>query len=34
VVETISRLRESRALTIVAVTHQPELIRRLGGRLL
>jgi putative ABC transport system ATP-binding protein len=34
VVETISRLRESRGLTIVAVTHQPELIRRLGGCLL
>jgi UDP-glucose/iron transport system ATP-binding protein len=34
VVETISRLRQSRGLTIVAVTHQPELIRRLGGCLL
>src|SRR5712691_9484936 len=34
VVETISRLRELRQLTIVAVTHQPELVRRLGGALL
>lgn len=34
VVETISRLRELRRLTIVAVTHQPELVRRLGGGLL
>jgi ABC-type methionine transport system ATPase subunit len=34
VVETISRLRASRHLTIVAVTHQPELITRLGGWLL
>jgi ABC-type methionine transport system ATPase subunit len=34
VVETISGLRQSRGLTIVAVTHQPELIRRLGGCLL
>jgi putative ABC transport system ATP-binding protein len=34
VVETISRLRHTRGLTIVAVTHQPELIRRLGGCLL
>ncbi len=34
VVETISRLREARGLSIVAVTHQPELVRRLGGRLL
>ncbi|HEY7320170.1 MAG TPA: ATP-binding cassette domain-containing protein [Candidatus Binatia bacterium] len=34
VVETISRLRASRALSIVAVTHQPELVRRLGGGLL
>jgi putative ABC transport system ATP-binding protein len=31
VVDTVSRLREMRALTVVAVTHQPELIRRLGG---
>jgi len=31
VVETISALRESRGFTIVAVTHQPELIRPLGG---
>jgi ABC-type methionine transport system ATPase subunit len=34
VVDTISRLRESRQLSIVAVTHQPELVRRLGGSLL
>jgi putative ABC transport system ATP-binding protein len=34
VVDTISGLRQSRGLTIVAVTHQPELIRRLGGCLL
>ena len=34
VVETISRLRASRALSIVAVTHQPDLVRRLGGGLL
>jgi ABC-type methionine transport system ATPase subunit len=33
-VDTISGLRHSRGLTIVAVTHQPELIRRLGGCLL
>jgi ABC-type methionine transport system ATPase subunit len=34
VVETISRLRRTRRLTIVAVTHQPELVQRLGGWLL
>ena len=34
VVEAVSRLRELRRLTIVAVTHQPELVRRLGGCLL
>jgi ABC-type methionine transport system ATPase subunit len=34
VVETISRLRDTRALSIVAVTHQPELVRRLGGSIL
>ena len=34
VIETISRLRQTRRLTIVAVTHQPELVRRLGGWLL
>src|SRR5256712_2394391 len=34
VVETVSRLREARGLSIVAVTHQPELVRRLGGMLL
>ena len=34
VVEAISRLRTTRALSIVAVTHQPELVRRLGGNLL
>ena len=31
VVEAISRLRAARALSIVAVTHQPDLVRRLGG---
>jgi ABC-type methionine transport system ATPase subunit len=31
VVETVSRLRETRGMTIVASTHQPELVRRLGG---
>ena len=34
VVETVSRLCEARGLSIVAVTHQPELVRRLGGMLL
>jgi putative ABC transport system ATP-binding protein len=34
VVETISRLRHARRLSIVAVTHSPELVRRLGGALL
>jgi len=34
VVETISRLRAAHRLAIVAVTHQPELVRRLGGSLL
>jgi putative ABC transport system ATP-binding protein len=34
VVETVSRLRESRRLTIVAATHQTELVRQLGGDLL
>src|SRR4029453_7708533 len=34
VVETISRLRAARTLSIVAVTHQPDLVRRLGGSLL
>lgn len=34
VVEAIAALRQSRGLTIVAVTHQPELIRHLGGCLL
>jgi len=34
VVETISRLRVARALSIVAVTHQPDLVRRLGGSVL
>ena len=33
-VDAIFALRKSRGLTIVAVTHQPELIRRLGGCLL
>jgi putative ABC transport system ATP-binding protein len=34
VVDTISRLRHARGLSIVAVTHSPELVRRLGGALL
>jgi len=34
VVETVTRLRQTRALSIVVVTHQPELVRRLGGWLL
>jgi ABC-type multidrug transport system fused ATPase/permease subunit len=34
VMETISRLRERRRLTIVAATHQTDLVRRLGGSLL
>jgi ABC-type methionine transport system ATPase subunit len=34
VVEAVSRLRHARGLSIVAVTHQPELVRRLGGWLL
>jgi ABC-type multidrug transport system fused ATPase/permease subunit len=34
IVDTISRLRETRGLTIVVVTHQPELVRRLEGSLL
>jgi putative ABC transport system ATP-binding protein len=34
VVETICRLRGARGFSIVAVTHQPELVRRLGGTLL
>ena len=34
VIETILHLRRTRALTIVAVTHQTELLRRLGGHVL
>jgi UDP-glucose/iron transport system ATP-binding protein len=34
VAETIARLREEKGLSIIAVTHQPELARRLGGGLL
>jgi putative ABC transport system ATP-binding protein len=34
VLSTISRLRQGRGLSIVAVTHQPDLVRRLGGSLL
>jgi putative ABC transport system ATP-binding protein len=34
VVATISALRKTRGLSIVAVTHQPDLVRRLGGSLL
>jgi len=34
VLGTISRLRQTRGLSIVAVTHQPDLVRRLGGSVL
>jgi putative ABC transport system ATP-binding protein len=34
VVETVGRLRTTRRLTIVVVTHSPELVRHLGGALL
>jgi putative ABC transport system ATP-binding protein len=34
VVETVCRLRATRRLTIVVVTHSPELVRLLGGALL
>ena len=34
VVETVSRLRERRRLTIVAVTHHTDLVRQLAGDLL
>jgi ABC-type methionine transport system ATPase subunit len=34
VVETIARLREARGLSMIVVTHQPELVHRLGGSLL
>jgi ABC-type methionine transport system ATPase subunit len=34
VVDTISRLRQSRRISIVAVTHSPELVHRLGGAFL
>jgi putative ABC transport system ATP-binding protein len=34
VAETVSRLRTARGLSVVAVTHQPELVRRLSGGLL
>jgi putative ABC transport system ATP-binding protein len=34
VVETIARLREARGLSMIVVTHQPELVHRLGGGLL
>jgi len=34
VIETVCRLRDVRGLSIVAVTHTPELVRRLGGPLL
>jgi putative ABC transport system ATP-binding protein len=34
VIETVCRLRDARGLSIVAVTHTPELVRRLGGALL
>ena len=34
VLATIAGLRQTRGLSIVAVTHQPDLVRRLGGSLL
>jgi ABC-type multidrug transport system fused ATPase/permease subunit len=34
IVATIASLRKARGLSIVAVTHQPDLVRRLGGSLL
>ena len=34
VVDAISRLSHARRLSIVAVTHSPELVHRLGGALL
>src|SRR5258705_243945 len=34
VVETVSRLCAARGLSIIAVTHQADLVRRLGGGLL
>ena len=34
VVETVCRLRRARGLTVVVVTHSPELVRQLGGALL
>jgi ABC-type methionine transport system ATPase subunit len=34
VAETVHRLCQARGLSIVAVTHQPDLVRRLGGGLL
>ena len=34
VVETVGRLRDTRRLTIVVVTHSPELVHHLGGALL
>ena len=34
VVETVSRLCAARGLSIIAVTHQPDLVHRLGGGLL
>jgi putative ABC transport system ATP-binding protein len=34
VIDTVSRLRHARGLSIVAVTHSPELVHRLGGALL
>jgi ABC-type glutathione transport system ATPase component len=34
VVATLASLRKARRMGIVAVTHQPELVRRLGGTLL
>jgi len=34
VIDTVCRLRQTRGLTIVVVTHSPELVRQLGGALL
>jgi putative ABC transport system ATP-binding protein len=34
IAETVSRLCTARGLSIIAVTHQPDLVRRLGGAML
>ncbi|MGH8315847.1 MAG: ABC transporter ATP-binding protein, partial [Steroidobacterales bacterium] len=33
IIETVSRLRAARGLSIIAATHQPDLVHRLGGGL-